>query len=411
MRWLLGGGLAIVTTDEPVDPETYFAQGRVPGRAYASRGFSITHPESRDFGQPARFAYRVIDDDESTTVKFDGEEWIVAEAPGGRHQIKVLIARDAGQIKDIWIQKVPKPDTNGRASTVLNLKREDAMSLAEFFRMIEVMPVDADVAAVRFDDAFIREIFTDPDAARRLYEVEPAAFRALIEDDASARDVVAGAHRRAQVDRFRQLLSDDAYFDVEAARLHGPESVWQAFFEENPWILGLSVGAQLLTAAHEARLEQVVVGASVAGPGKRTDALMRTAGTIRSMVFAEIKTHRTPLLAARAYRPGCWAVSGEVAGGVSQVQGTVQRAMTAITERLPDLSDDGSEVPGEFTYLLRPRSYLIAGTLDEFIGETGGHHRDKFVSFELFRRHLGEPELITFDELLARAEWLVRLPD
>jgi hypothetical protein len=34
----------------------------------------------------------------------------------------------------------------------------------------------------------------------------------------------------------------------------------------------------------------------VLGPGKRTDALLRTSGSIRSLVFAEIKHHLTDLL-------------------------------------------------------------------------------------------------------------------
>ncbi|CAL8979480.1 hypothetical protein CELL_03197 [Cellulomonas sp. T2.31MG-18] len=393
--------------DGPADDETYYAQGRVPGRTYASRGFSINVPESRDFGKPARFAYRVLDVDEQSMVSLDGHEWVVAEAPGGRYQFKLLIARDAGQIKDIWIQKIPAPGASGRARTVLNLKRDDAMRLAEFFRAIDAMPVDSGVAGVRVDDDVIKELFSDPDAAQRVYQHKPAAFRSLIEDDATARDVIAVAHRRAQVARFRRLLEDDAYFDSEAAQLNGPESVWQALFEENPWILGLSVGAQLLLGNNPERLEQVVVGATVAGPGKRVDALLSTAGTIRSMVFAEIKTHRTQLLAAQPYRPGCWGVSAAVAGAVSQVQGTVQRAASAIGERLPQLANDGSEIPGSYSYLLRPRSYLIVGHLGQFLGTAGGQDRGKFTSFELFRRHMQEPEVVTFDELLARAEWLV----
>jgi hypothetical protein len=57
--------------------------------------------------------------------------------------------------------------------------------------------------------------------------------------------------------------------------------------------------------------------------------------------------------------------------------------------------------------LVRPRSFLIVGHLGEFRGARGGVNPDKYRSFELFRRHLDEPEVITFDELLARAEWHV----
>jgi hypothetical protein len=57
--------------------------------------------------------------------------------------------------------------------------------------------------------------------------------------------------------------------------------------------------------------------------------------------------------------------------------------------------------------MLRPRSFLIIGHLDQLRGPGGGHHRDHVRSFELYRRQMHEPEIVTFDELLARAEWHV----
>lgn len=42
---------------------------------------------------------------------------------------------------------------------------------------------------------------------------------------------------------------------------------------------------------------------------------------------------------------------------------------------------------------------------------TVGVHAAKYQSFELYRRNLYEPEIVTFDELLARAEWHVELAE
>jgi hypothetical protein len=66
---------------------------------------------------------------------------------------------------------------------------------------------------------------------------------------------------------------------------------------------------------------------------------------------------------------------------------------------------DGFET-GEHTYLVRPRSFLIVGSLAQLRSERGVHVA-KLRSFELYRRNLYEPEVVTFDELLARAEWHV----
>ena len=111
----------------------------------------------------------------------------------------------------------------------------------------------------------------------------------------------------------------------------------------------------------------------------------------------------------RSTDPVSWAPSRELSGGVAQVQGTVQRATFDIRERLQERGNDGSDIPGAFSYLLRPRSYLIIGSLKQLLGERGGLNTDKYQSFELYRRHTQEPETVTFDELLARAEGLLEV--
>ncbi|MGW0246954.1 Shedu immune nuclease family protein [Nocardia goodfellowii] len=268
---------------------------------------------------------------------------------------------------------------------------------------------------IDFDVAYPEgDIAVDPRVLTEIYGRKPELFRALISSDVKAPDLVALAHRRSQVEYFRRLLEDYDFFDAERSEhfpKQGAEALWQDFFEKNPWIFGSSLSGQLLTSWNDTRLEQVVAGHSIAGVGKRTDVLLRTSGRLKSMVFAEIKTHRTELLEPikESYRAGCWAPSYELSGGVVQIQGTVDRAVRqiAMAIRLQDKAADGSDIPDEFTYLLRPRSYLIIGNLESLRGDGGGYHQDKFRSFELFRRELVEPEIVTFDELLARAEWIV----
>jgi hypothetical protein len=248
-----------------------------------------------------------------------------------------------------------------------------------------------------------------PEITEMLYRLDPSLFTRLIEGDVTARDVVAIAHRRAVVDRFRRLLEEAEFFSDAAEPFDGrKEAVWQNLLEENPWILGVSLAGQLLTSWNDKKLEQVVAGFSISGPGKRSDALMRTNGRIRAMVFAEIKHHETELIGAE-YRSGCWAPSPHLAGGVVQVQQTVHLAVRQIDGRLSERDESGAEI-GEHTYMVRPRSFLILGSLEQLRGPSGVH-REKYESFELYRRNLYEPEILTFDELLARAEWHVERLD
>lgn len=386
--------------------DTEYAQGRLPDRTYASRGFQINREASRDYGQPARFVYKVIDTTEETSLVREGEEWHVCESEAGRYHFKLLVAREAGAVKDLWVQRVPAEGTGDRVKPLLHLKRDAARRLIDLFKTLEHIPVTGDAPTVRVDDSLITDLFANPDSLQAVYREDPERFQRLIRDDAAARDVIAVAHRREQVATFRNFLEDDDFFDSHVSPGRGPESVWQSFFEVNPWMLGANLSGQLMTAWDSGRLEQVVVGSSVVGHGKRADALLRTSGRLRSLVFAEIKTHRTKLLGGD-YRPGCWAPSTELAGGVAQAQGTVHRAVEAIGHRIREVAADGSEVPSSATLLVMPRNYLVVGTLSELFGESGGLHDDKARSFELYRRHLASPEIITFDELLARAEWLV----
>jgi hypothetical protein len=139
-------------------------------------------------------------------------------------------------------------------------------------------------------------ITADEETLFSLYSLEPARLQRFIEIDESAHDVVAIAGRRQAVKHFRRLLEDNEYFDNESiSNYRGrAEEVWQQFFEANTWIFGVSLAGQLLTSWNDEKLEQVVAGASIVSAGKRVDALLRTVGRIRSMVFVECKTHRTP---------------------------------------------------------------------------------------------------------------------
>jgi hypothetical protein len=391
---------------EPVDQTTY-AQGRQSDRTYISSSFPLVRNGSVDHGQPARFIIKVFDPESESTLEQQGEAWILKETHKGRYQIRFLVAREAGNIKQIWIDRVPASGSGDQLTTLLTLSRPDIPRFLELVQLVSSTPPDGP-SSVRIDDDMVREILASPDQLLALYSANPEKFRELIENDVSANDVIALASRREAVAKFDAMLSDSQYFDslVHSEGSGSAERVWQRFFEANPWILGLSVASQLLTSWDEHKLEQAVRGSDIIDAGKRVDALMRTAGRIRSMVLLEIKTHRSRLLGSE-YRGGCWAPSSELVGGVAQIQGTVHRAVKEIDERISSRAGDGSEIPNDFTYLIRPRSLLVIGKLDELQGEMGGDHLDKIRSFELFRRSTLEPEVITFDELYQKALFIV----
>ncbi len=395
---------------EPEDGnEVVWARGRLPSRIYANRSFIAQF--AADAGHPSRYIYKVFDE---AVDADDGDDWtwtvhVISRTPGGRKQLQLQVARHAGAVRQIRLQRVPTDPAATQLETMLTLDRAQSTALIDLIRALDSIPADGD-ASIRVDDQLLRDVFSDPDAIGRAYAHDPERFKSLIRSDATARDVIALQRRREVVATMRTWLSDDAAFDAADKEAGGPERAWQRLLEANPWVLGIGLGGQFLTSWDDQRLEQVTTGFSIKSAGKRTDALLRTNGIIRSMVFAEIKHHRTDLLARTPYRSSSWGPSAELSGAVVQVQQTVRMAVRDLGEYIPDRADDGSRT-STGTFITQPRAYLIVGCLSQLEGSGGGAIDDKVHSFELFRRNLTHPEVITFDELLARAEWHVKLAE
>jgi hypothetical protein len=92
-------------------------------------------------------------------------------------------------------------------------------------------------------------------------------------------------------------------------------------------------------------------------------------------------------------------------GGVAQVHSTVQATVEDLRGRfLP--KDDQGDPTGEELFNFAPRSFLVIGSLSQFRTDKGVNE-SKFRSFELYRRHVWRPEIVTFDELLERARFIV----
>lgn len=356
-----------------------------------------------DFGETPEIRYEDLDNAAHRRATTGiGSEWTIESIDGSRqYRLKMLMVRGTNEVQDLWIVKVER-DTS---TEVMHLTGESAARFVAVIRNNAFAPADGSPVVVP-----PAKVLPDATALSAAYEHDPTALRLLIEKDATASDVVAVAHRRQVVDEFRRMVDDDAHFDalVAVQARKSKEGVWQEFFEANPWLLGLGLSAHLLIGWDEDKLEKVVVGADIGGPGKRADAVLETAGIIGLLALAEIKHHRTDLLANGAYRSGCWPPSGELSGAVAQSQGTVQLTLERLINRVEKKDDEGFTVPAETTYLYRPRSYVVIGQLSEFVHpETRGRNEAMVRSFELYRRNLHEPVVITFDELLARAEALV----
>ena len=390
------------------ESEADYAVMRVLGRTTVGKSFPLQFGSRGDVGSPARTIWQVVSEDagHNPTRTGDEEEVVLHQSPAGRVQVKARIIRDRGRVAEVRFEKVAgRVNDDAKIETLLTLDEAAAGRLVELcFALKGIDPSGTET--LKLDDDLLAAVMADPQAISAAYDRDPAGFAAMIKSDISAHDVVAITARREALRRFEVLLDDPDEFEREK----GPgthEGVWQRFFEENPWVLGVGLSGHLFNSWDPEKLERIVGGSTIADVGKRVDALLTTSGAIRSLVLAEIKLHSDPLLEREPYRSGCYAPSRQVTGGVAQAHVTADRARDDLGSWVSGRDDDGFHT-GAPVYAGAPRSYVIIGRLSSF---TRGDqlNPDMVRSFELYRRHLSYPEVLTYDEVLARAKWSLAL--
>lgn len=265
---------------------------------------------------------------------------------------------------------------------------------------------------------------------RHLYELAeigvPAGSRRYRFVDADLADILDGREREAleaiiarSGDMFPKLLGSVAGADLIALaareREHGrrveavremeahidgghdwTELQWKAFFEANRWIFGHGLDYRFLTSVED---EAYYGGMEVSGKGaQRGDNLYRSEADVHFTVLVEIKRPDAGLVTQRPYRNGVYSPGPDLAGGVAQVQTNcrtwaVEGSTTKANQRRLD---------ADKTYTIEPKGILLIGHLGNLGGEPAW-----VEAFEQYRRNLHNPEILTFDELLARATFIV----
>lgn len=299
----------------------------------------------------------------------------------------------------------------------IELNTEQASKLYAYLGSISLIKDHSCSSSGRFvevDGSIPRELFesllshpefvNDPKVVRSILSMNPELCQAIIENELDMMDIQSLAYRRQQLEIMQGLLCDDKFFEDYRISQNitqlGLEPVWQCFFEKNQWIFGFALHYVIGEGVDPNRLEQVVAGHTISGAGKRVDALLRSRGILRSLCYIEIKTHKTKLLHDKPYRSEVWRPSDELAGAVAQSHKTVQKAIEHLNQVLT--IETSPRKPAETFYNYSPRAIVICGCLGEFETDTSlGQAR--FSSFELFRRTIQTPDIITFDELYERA--------
>ncbi|TNC23728.1 Shedu immune nuclease family protein [Amycolatopsis alkalitolerans] len=237
------------------------------------------------------------------------------------------------------------------------------------------------------------------------------AVRSVLGSSLTQADIHLMTNRKAQLDYFGRLLADESFFEAERVKYgrDGKEALWEHFFEENPWIFGYGLNLISCRTFDDGKLERYTTGGDLfRGAAKRSDAVLRSRGFVSSLLFCEIKTHATPLLEVKAYRePDVYQASRELTGAVSQVQKTADKAVRGIGHYIETHTEkDGTPTDIEYS-TVRPKQVVVIGDARQF-QQNGRVNGERFSSFEFYRRGITDVEIITFDELYQRAQFIVQ---
>jgi hypothetical protein len=206
------------------------------------------------------------------------------------------------------------------------------------------------------------------------------------------------SHSRIHHNRLKSLEEFEKNIDDEDLK----ESYWQEFFTLNDWIFGYGLNYQFLTVESD---QPNYGGENYSGKGKQKgDYLTKTTSeNLKFTVLVEIKKPSSRLLAETPrtkenvrYRNGAWLLGSEVLGGIAQLQTNCK----SWQKEAEDLKNRG--LMDKSIYTVMPKGILLIGNTKEF-----NSNIEQLTSFELFRKGLNNLEILTYDELLERAKFII----
>jgi hypothetical protein len=132
--------------------------------------------------------------------------------------------------------------------------------------------------------------------------------------------------------------------------------------------------------------------------GQKGDMLTSTCGDIGFTVLVEIKKPKTLLLqGTEEIRSGAWSLSKHLTDALSQIEANISTWPGGSEQ--PDNRD---KLEKQGIYTVQPKGIVVIGSLSQ-VAES----RSKRGTFERFRKSIHGVEILTFDELLHRARFIV----
>ena len=275
-----------------------------------------------------------------------------------------------------------------KASVNLNSCHENFSQLIGFIKNIEEVNFGISSYAV-IDKEKIEKIDI---LAKKFNDLNDLELQELLANkNLKGKDFVNLAFRHEGLNKFRKWIEEDM----------DDEKKWQIFFENHDWIFGYGFDYRFMTIFD--REMSVGDGGTEDQNKPKVDFLNEFSDFT---VLVEIKTPKTIFFENSKNRAGCWQLGKDFIDAYSQA--LEQKAEWSIKgDKGNNKSNDGNKKIKARTR--DPKIILVIGNKKKQIIDIENITEKELRqdTFELFRRGSKNIEIITYDELLERAEFIV----
>lgn len=380
-----------ISTPSTNSPEDYF-QRKVANKIYISKRFENKNGDESVYYR--RSITEIFD-----TVRFVDyikvkDEILLRVTPAKKQQITLSIIEGVNKIVGISCQKINIKSGNPTLESFAFWGEEIDEIIKTFHYVSSLNIKTKDYTQVKKDK--IATVYVHQDLVSLIDQLSTIQNKEnlgqIISEVANSEnlieiaDLVTMGSRKNSLKKFEEIISQDL-----------DESVWQKFFQDNQWIFGYGLDYRFV----ESQNREVQIGYGN----------IDFASFNKFSVLVEIKLPQTELLKKAKMRNGeevspnradAWSLHPSFVDAVSQVLG--YKANWQLECKSAQNTDRGN------FKTLDPKVILVIGRLDALESTDPKdiqNNRIRIETFELFRRNNRNIEIVTYDELLERARFIV----
>lgn len=376
--------------------DAFYFNLRKEGKIYVSEVFSF--PNQVNEIRNVKIVF------ENSTIVIAGEVnglLALRQSQQKKQQIIALISQDDKQVKRLTFQRFDVRKSGDIATTEENsftFRADEFNKLISFLKSLEFIDFSnranfqiEDLSSNTGNKAIVDSIEKNfLSILRNVKGEQRTELLNQIKDNLSKEDIQLLLGRKEALTEFNTQLSG----------LEWNEPDWQRFFESQKWIFGYGLDYRFMTQFDRE------MNVSAVGTDNKEKVILDFLMTFNDFtVTVEIKRPDTPIFNSKSNRSGAWSFHSDFFDAVSQV--LEQKTEWHILGQNNNLyNKEGTQKLSKRTR--DAKAILVIGNKSEFLSINNVREREiKQDTFELFRRDSRNLEIITYDELYARACFIV----